>query len=123
MATESKHNCKGTGITRVTLHSYCYGRTERARKVHYPERCAQEDLGRQSDAVYRAYAKSAVVTIPALEECEELFAGKIIDIDRIGEVVGHRRRHREQIIAAWRATENPVQFRRAFLGRRPIIPA
>jgi len=61
----------GLGIRGVTLHSYRYAWTERARKAGYPERFAQEALGHNSKAVHRAYAKRAqVVTLPSLEQYE-----------------------------------------------------
>ena len=53
-ATEFKQRCKGLGIKGVTLHSCRYGWAERARKAHYPESCAQENLGQNSAAVHRA---------------------------------------------------------------------
>lgn len=73
-------------ITGITLHSYRYGWTERARRSDYPMRCAQENLGQQSAAVHRAYAKNAAVTIPSLDEWDELVANKIIDIHQIPKV-------------------------------------
>jgi integrase len=85
-ATEFKQRCQGLSIAGVTLHSYRYGWAERARKAHYPQRCAQENLGQQSAAVHRAYAKNAAVTIPSLDEWEELVANKIVDIERIPKV-------------------------------------
>jgi integrase len=85
-ATEFKQRCIGLGITGVTLHSYRYGWAERARKAHFPMRCAQEVLGQQSAAVHRAYAKNAAVTTPSLDEWEDLVARKIIDIDQIPKV-------------------------------------
>jgi hypothetical protein len=63
-----------------------YGWAERARKAHYPQRCAQEALGQQSAAVHRASAKNAAVTIPSLDEWEEIVASKTVDIDRIPKV-------------------------------------
>jgi hypothetical protein len=74
------------GIQGVTLHSNRYGWAERARKAYYPQRCAQENLGQQSTAVHRAYAKNAAVTIPSLDEWEELVANKIIDINQMPKV-------------------------------------
>jgi len=50
--------------------SYRYAWAERARTCGYPERFAQEALGHNSKAVHRAYAKRALVKIPALEEYE-----------------------------------------------------
>jgi integrase len=85
-ATEFKQRCMGLSITGVTLHSYRYGWAERARKAHYPLRCAQEALGQQSAAVHRAYAKNAAITIPSLDEWQELVANKIIDIRQIPKV-------------------------------------
>ena len=70
----------------MTLHSYRYGWAERARKAHYPMRCAQENLGHGSAAVARAYAKNAAVTIPSLDEWQDLVANKIIDIHQIPKV-------------------------------------
>ena len=61
-ATEFKQRCMGLGIKGVTLHSYRYSWAERARKAHYPQRCAQENLGQNSAAVHRAYAKNAAVS-------------------------------------------------------------
>jgi len=85
-ATEFKQRCDGLGIEGVTLHFYRYAWAERARKAHYPLRCAQENLGQQSAAVHIAYAKNAAVTIPSLDEWEELVAKKIINIDQIPKV-------------------------------------
>jgi integrase len=63
--------CKRLGIAGVSLHSYRYGWAERAKTAGYPERFAQEALGHKSRAVHRAYAKQAVVTLPALEDFEK----------------------------------------------------
>jgi hypothetical protein len=52
-------------------------------QAHYPQRCPQESLGQRSAAVHRAYAKNAAITIPSLDEWEELVANKIVDIERI----------------------------------------
>jgi integrase len=86
-ATEFKQRCKGLDIKGVTLHCYRYGWAERARKAHYPERCAQENLGQNSAAVHRAYAKNAAVITPSLDEWEELVANKIIDVEKIPKVM------------------------------------
>jgi integrase len=85
-ATEFKQRCDGPGIKGVSLHSHRYGWAERARKAHYPLRCAQENLGQNSAAVHRAHAKNAAVITPSLDEWEELVAKKIIDIDKIPKV-------------------------------------
>jgi integrase len=85
-ATEFKQRCRGLGIEGVTLHSYRYGWAERARKSHYPLRCAQENLGQNSAAVHIAYAKNAAVITPSLDEWDELVANKIIDVKKIPRV-------------------------------------
>ena len=85
-ATEFKQRCDGLGIIGITLHSYRYGWAERARKAHYPLRCAQEVLGQNSAAVARAYAKNAAVSVPSLDEWQALVANKIIDVRQIPNV-------------------------------------
>jgi hypothetical protein len=40
----------------------------------------------QSAAVHRAYAKNAAITIPSLDQWQELVASKIIDIRQIPKV-------------------------------------
>ena len=67
-ATEFKQRCVGLGIKGVTLHSYRYAWAERARIAGYPERFAMENLGHNSKAVHRAYAKKAKVLVPSLTE-------------------------------------------------------
>ncbi len=69
-ATEFGQRCRQLGIKGVTLHSYRYTWAERAKTVGYPERFPQEDLGHNSKAVHRAYARRALVKIPSLEEYE-----------------------------------------------------
>lgn len=70
-ATEFKQRCKGLGIQGVTLHSYRYAWAERAKQVGMPERFAMASLGHNSKAIARAYAKKALVKIPALEDLEK----------------------------------------------------
>src|SRR5215475_8989425 len=65
-ATEFKQRCVGLGILNVSLHSYRYAWAERAKIAGYPERFAMENLGHNSKAVHRAYAKKAQVTLPSL---------------------------------------------------------
>jgi len=65
------------GIKRITLHSYRYAWPERAKTVGHPVRFAQEALGHNSKAVYRAYAKRALMKIPSLEDYEQRAAEKI----------------------------------------------
>jgi integrase len=69
-ATEFRSRCRQLGISGVTLHSYRYAWAERALKCGYPERFAMENLGHNSKAVHRAYAKRAMVKLPSLEEYE-----------------------------------------------------
>jgi integrase len=70
-ATEFASRCRQLGIAGVTLHSYRYAWAERALKCGYPERFAMENLGHNSKAVHRAYAKRALMKIPSLEEYEK----------------------------------------------------
>ena len=70
-ATEFASRCHQLGIVGVTLHSYRYAWAERARTAGYPERFAMENLGHNSKAVHRAYAKRALVKIPSLEDYEQ----------------------------------------------------
>jgi integrase len=68
--TEFKQRCKGLDIKGVTLHSYRYAWAERAKTAGYPERFAMENLGHNSKAVHRAYARKALVELPSLGEYE-----------------------------------------------------
>jgi integrase len=70
-ATEFSQRCKRLGIQGVTLHSYRYAWAERAKVAGMPERFAMENLGHNSKAVHRAYAKKALVKIPSLQEYEQ----------------------------------------------------
>lgn len=69
--TEFRQRCHGLGIYGLTLHSYRYVWAERAKTAGYPERFAQLALGRNSQAVHRACAKNAQVTLPPLEDHEK----------------------------------------------------
>lgn len=80
-ATEFKQRCDGLGIKGITLHSYRYAWAERARKAGYPRRQAEEALGHNSKAVHRAYAKHAEVTIPSLEDYEQLAQEKLVQVE------------------------------------------
>jgi integrase len=77
-ATEFKQRCRGLGINGVTLHSYRYAWAERAKQAGMPERFAMASLGHNSKAVARAYAKRALVKVPALEELEAQAREKIV---------------------------------------------
>ena len=70
-ATEFKQRCDGLKIKGVSLHSYRYAWAERALKCGFPERFAQQALGHNSQAVHRAYAKHAEVTVPSLADWEK----------------------------------------------------
>ncbi len=76
-ATEFKQRCRLLKIEGVSLHSYRYAWAERARIAGYPERFAMENLGHNSKAVHRAYAKRAQVKIPSLEDYEKAQAKSI----------------------------------------------
>ena len=79
-ATEFKQRCNGLDIKGVTLHSYRYAWAERAKIAGYPERFAMENLGHNSKAVHRAYARKAQVELPSLSEYErqrKLFANGV----------------------------------------------
>ena len=75
-ATEFRSRCRQLGILGVTLHSYRYAWAERAKSAGMPERFAMENIGHNSKAVHRAYAKRALVKIPSLQEYEERVALK-----------------------------------------------
>jgi integrase len=62
--------CKLAGVSGISLHCYRYAWAERAKKVGYPERFAQEALGHNSKAVHRAYARNAKMELPSLGEYE-----------------------------------------------------
>jgi integrase len=68
--------CKRLKIQGITLHSYRYAWAERAKSVGMPERFAMENLGHNSKAVHRAYAKRALMKIPSLEDYEEKAAAQ-----------------------------------------------
>jgi integrase len=69
-ATEFERACTRVGVTGVMLHSYRYAWAERAKTAGYPERFAMENLGHNSKAVHRAYAKKAQMKLPSLEDYE-----------------------------------------------------
>jgi len=58
-------------VSGFCLHSYRYAWAERAKMSGYPERFAQLDLGHNSVAMHRAYARNAKVDLPPLEEYEQ----------------------------------------------------
>ena len=56
-ATEFAQRCRQLGIAGITLHSYRYAWAERTKVAGMPEQFAMENLGHNSKAVHRAYAK------------------------------------------------------------------
>jgi integrase len=78
-ATEFWQRCTRLIIKGVSLHSYRYAWAERAKIAGYPERFAMENLGHNSKAVHRAYAKRALVKIPSLEDYEN----KIVQLNPV----------------------------------------
>src|SRR5258707_12045737 len=70
--------CRLVHVSGVSLHSYRYAWAERAKTAGYPERFAQEALGHKSQAVHRAYARKAMVKVPALEDYERSIANKVV---------------------------------------------
>ena len=75
----SRH-CRKAGIVGITLHCYRYAWAERAKLAGMPERFAQAALGHNSKAVHRAYAKSAQIIVPTLEEYEMKQAANIVTV-------------------------------------------
>src|SRR6185436_3769591 len=70
-AKHFRRRCLGLEIAGISLHSYRYAWAERAKSAGMPERFAMENLGHNSKAVHRSYARKAKVIIPALETFEE----------------------------------------------------
>jgi hypothetical protein len=69
-ASEFSRRCRLLGIAGVSLHSYRYSWAERAKACGYPERFAMENLGHNSKAVHRDYAKGGDTVVPALDDFE-----------------------------------------------------
>ena len=69
-AKHFRRRCLGLGINGISLHSYRYSWAERAKSAGMPERFAMENLGHNSKAVHRTYARKAKVIIPALDAYE-----------------------------------------------------
>lgn len=75
-AKHFRRRCLGLRLNGISLHSYRYAWAERAKTAGMPERFAMENLGHNSKAVHRSYARKAKVTLPALEEYEQAAAAK-----------------------------------------------
>lgn len=69
-SAEFRRRCRINGITGVSLHSYRHAWAQRAKACGYPQRFAQEALGHNSAAVHEAYARAALVILPALDDYE-----------------------------------------------------
>jgi hypothetical protein len=79
-SAEFRRRCQVAGICGVSLHSYRHAWAQRAKVCGYPQRFAQEALGHNSRAVHEAYAKGALVILPALDEYEQVQAAKVIPL-------------------------------------------
>src|SRR6266404_5832047 len=79
-SAEFRRRCRAAGISGVSLHSYRHAWAQRAKACGYPQRFAQEALGHNSRAVHEAYAKGALVLLPALDEYERIQATKVIPL-------------------------------------------
>lgn len=77
-SAEFRRRCRVAGVAGVSLHSYRHAWAQRAKACGYPQRFAQAALGHSSRAVHEAYAKGALIVLPALEEYEECQATKVI---------------------------------------------
>jgi integrase len=73
--------CRRAGVVGVSLHCYRYSWSERAKRAGMPEREAMQQLGHNSRAVHRFYARKAgMITFP-IEHYEAIRKGKIIQMD------------------------------------------
>jgi hypothetical protein len=72
-AGEFRRRCKTLKLAGLKLYSYRYAWAERAKACGYPERFAMVNLGHDSKAIHRAYAKKARVVCPSLESVERDF--------------------------------------------------
>jgi integrase len=79
-SAEFRRRCGVAGIVGVSLDSYRHAWAQRAKACGYPQRFAQEALGHNSCAVHEAYARGALVILPALDEYEKVQAAKVIPL-------------------------------------------
>jgi integrase len=79
-SAEFRRRCRVAGISGISLHSYRHAWAQRAKSCGYPQRFAQEALGHSSRAIHEAYAKDALVILPALDEYERVHSTKIIPL-------------------------------------------
>lgn len=76
-SAEFWRRCQILKIYGICLHSYRYAWAERAKDCGYPERFAMVNLGHNSPAVHRAYAKRAKVVCPPLS-CSAKFSNAAV---------------------------------------------
>jgi integrase len=79
-SAEFRRRCRVAGVAGVSLHSYRHAWAQRAKACGHPQRFAQEALGHNSRAVHEAYAKGALVILPALEGYEQIQTTKVIPL-------------------------------------------
>src|SRR5437762_2966149 len=79
-SAEFRRRCRIAAIDGVSLHSYRHAWAQRAKACGYPQRFAQEALGHNSRSVHEAYAKGALVILPALDEYEQIQTTKVIPL-------------------------------------------
>ena len=79
-SAEFRRRCGVAGVQGVSLHSYRHSWAQRAKVCGYPQRFAQEALGHNSRAVHEAYAKGALLILPALDDYEQVQATKVIPL-------------------------------------------
>src|SRR5439155_8164904 len=82
-SAEFRRRCRVAEIAGVSLHSYRHAWAQRAKACGYPQRFAQEALGHNSCAVHEAYAKGALVILPALDDYENLHTTKVVPLRSI----------------------------------------
>ena len=82
-SSEFWRRCQILKIKGVSLHSYRYAWAERAKAAGYPERFAMVNLGHNSKAVHRAYARKARVICPPLDEYERKGDGESTAFQRV----------------------------------------
>jgi integrase len=83
-SAEFRRRCSVAAVSGVSLHSYRHAWAQRAKTCGYPQRFAQEALGHNSRAVREAYAKGALVILPALDEYEQTQIPKVIPFNYCG---------------------------------------
>jgi integrase len=79
-SAEFRRRCRVADVDGVSLHSYRHAWAQRAKACGYPQRFAQEALGHNSRSVHEAYAKGALVVLPALEAYEQTQTNTIIPL-------------------------------------------